>query len=784
MAAPGMLERVAVAVLCLMLASSMLVTCVYGRGAPTPLTATAHAADTVGRTVDYQWYDFFDVSYGEWWEYRVDWYGNDVPTTDSFPYLNRHFYNLTHFDTYSGARLNITARSLPEVNMGERPVFLPLLSGEDGARGGNAVIDWYMQYLTLQEYLDRGYPVPSTTFMDGWVISLNGTVRLDEAGAMSVMGITSDDFDDFATWWESNGTDFEYDYVDWILYEGRDRLDIFSMYDFSLVPLVFNLLAQKVGDEIVLTYDAAGLGFEALMTRWLRDAFMPTEWWFEDFTMHAEIGPDMADLDIDTAVVYALKAWGTNEGAAPCWAWQGMLQDHLPTGVYHDWLSDFDDYYGKYLLCKAPGSPWYGYMIDYRYTPGCHNLSEGESMSFEWPEEEVLFLEHAGPLETVNTTSKSIVQYSEPMASDIGERVDCSPGARTITFQGPIDFWSWSESQNEHEYLYDEWQRLGVLPWGMPYIELTAWLEDTPPIAYLQAERSTNASSASQYVLNASQSADSEDALEDLEFRWDLDGDGTMDTDWSSEPQVEIDFGGAGTFTVSVSVKDTDNMTALASAEVTVPEVNPPVTDAYIVGVEGDNGWFASAVTVTMASDDDSGVAATKYRLDGLEWELYSGEFTVTSDGDHTLEFYSVDVESNYEEVQETALKVDSTPPTASFITDLPEFESGNITVDWSSSDETSGVAYTSLALDGGPQLSMGSATSHTLQGLEEGDHTLVLTVYDQAGNSASDTYTFSVGGTTVAGGPEWLPIVAIFAALVAAVVIGVLLLTRRKPSA
>ncbi len=766
----------AVAVVCMLLAGSALSSSTAGDVAPPGAGARGMVVDTDDRTVDYRWYDFFNVPYGEWWDWRYLTYGNELSLTDSFPYMNWHFYNATHFDTFSSARLNITGRNMPELNMNERPQFLPLL-GE--VRGGTAVIDWYMQYLTADEM--GWYPMYTSAWLDGWVISLNGTVRLDRTAAMAVMDITSEEFDDFEAWWEANGFDFTNSYIDWQLAEGNDRLDIFPMYDYPFVPLTFNLSPERVGDGLLLTYDIASWGMEALMTKWLRDAYMPTEWWFEDFTMHAEIGPDSADIDIDTVVPYAIKAWETNEGGAPCWVWQGMLQDHVESSSAHP-FSGYDLYCDKEHLCKSPGSAWYDYMVVYRYVPGCHNLSEGESLSLEWPEEEMLFLEHDGLFSTVNTTSRCIVQYSEPSGSDIGDKVDWSPDSRTITFHGPVDFWSWSESQDEHDYLHDEWQRLDVLPWGMPYVELTAWLEDTPPIADLQAERAPDATSASQYVLNASKSVDSEDGLEDLEFRWDLDGDGTMDTEWSSEPLIEHDFGGAGTFTLSVSVKDADNMTGLASAEVTVLEVDPPVTDAHIEGVEGDNGWFVSAVTVALASDDDSGVAATKYRLDGLEWELYSAEFSVTSEGEHTLEFYSVDVESNCEEVQETALKVDSAAPTASFVSYFPEYDSDTVTVIWSSSDETSGIAYTSLALDGGAQMSMGSATSYTLQGLEEGNHTLVLTVYDEAGNNATDTYTFSVEGAWIAVGPDVWLILLIAAVVVAAVVAGVLLLARRKP--
>ncbi len=238
----GALMRTAAAVLCLMLVSTVLVAFGGGRDGPAPAPAGGMAEDAGERSVDYRWYDFFEVPYGEWWFYRWFTYEADQPWTDSFPYINRYYHNLTHVETFSSARLNITARSFPEVNMGERPLFLPFLSGEDGERGGHATIDWYMQYLTADE-IDY-YPMSTAAWHDGWVISLNGTVRLDRTAAMAVMNLTDEAFDDFNPWWEENKYEVLHDYTDWVLYEGNERLDIFPMYSYPLTPLRFDIEAE------------------------------------------------------------------------------------------------------------------------------------------------------------------------------------------------------------------------------------------------------------------------------------------------------------------------------------------------------------------------------------------------------------------------------------------------------------------------------------------------------------------------------------------------------------
>jgi hypothetical protein len=61
----------------------------------------------------------------------------------------------------------------------------------------------------------------------------------------------------------------------------------------------------------------------------------------------------------------------------------------------------------------------------------------------------------------------------------------------------------------------------------------------------------------------------------------------------------------------------------------------------------------ADGYTVTLAANDSgSGISVTMYRIDGGEWQTYEGAFDVTGEGNHTVEFYSVDVAGNEEAIQ------------------------------------------------------------------------------------------------------------------------------------
>ncbi|MDQ1372457.1 MAG: hypothetical protein QG582_1373 [Candidatus Thermoplasmatota archaeon] len=316
----------------------------------------------------------------------------------------------------------------------------------------------------------------------------------------------------------------------------------------------------------------------------------------------------------------------------------------------------------------------------------------------------------------------------------------------------------------------------------------------TPPVAHIEFGLAPGATSASQYLLDASLSHDSEDSLEDLQFQWDVNGDGIWDCQWTYSPTFEYDFGIHGTFESTLTVKDTDDMTNMTKAWITVAEVDPPTTTAVVTATEGQYGWLRSEATVNLSAEDSSGVENEYYRVDGSAWTEYSGEFQISSDGEHELEFYSVDTESNHEPAQEMSVKVDTTPPSASFVTDDLDQPSDTVLVEWDCSDALSGVAMVKLSLDdwpvhwGVPGIydSPGElATSYMLANLDEGAHTVELFVEDYAGNNVSVTYTFTVlPGADVDTWWLWVAVSAALAVTAVATVAWSLRKRKTPPSA
>jgi hypothetical protein len=184
--------------------------------------------------------------------------------------------------------------------------------------------------------------------------------------------------------------------------------------------------------------------------------------------------------------------------------------------------------------------------------------------------------------------------------------------------------------------------------------------------------------------------------------------------------------------TASTSVSDKAGNTVTASSAAVKIDRTAPST-----AIEGtSNDWVNDEVTVTLnAVDGLSGVASTKYSVDG--GPLSTGtSFQLSTDGDHTVEFFSTDNAGNSEAAQTVHVKIDQTAPTIGHVFTPVSYVDGawtntNISVDFSCDDQGgSGMASCT-----------GDATVTT-----EGKNQQVLgTAGDGAGNSASDIAFVSI---------------------------------------
>jgi len=163
---------------------------------------------------------------------------------------------------------------------------------------------------------------------------------------------------------------------------------------------------------------------------------------------------------------------------------------------------------------------------------------------------------------------------------------------------------------------------------------------------------------------------------------------------------------------------------------VTTSILDPPYPD-------GSNGWYVSDVTVTLSATDSlSGVESTWYSLDSGYWTLYDVPFTVSDEGEHTVEYYSFDNAGNQEEAKSVDFKIDKTPPVSGHEFEGVIGEEGwfvsDVTVTLSAEDAMSGVNYTVYKVDNG----IWTIYTEPFVVTNDGNHTLYYYSVDLAGNT------------------------------------------------
>jgi hypothetical protein len=157
---------------------------------------------------------------------------------------------------------------------------------------------------------------------------------------------------------------------------------------------------------------------------------------------------------------------------------------------------------------------------------------------------------------------------------------------------------------------------------------------------------------------------------------------------------------------------------------------------------DGSNGWYKSAVGVTVsATDPDGNVAQTRCDLDPLSAPAAFGDLpdaacsltSVADDGAHTIYTASADANGNEESpLVSASFELDATAPSLSPSLSSTVITIGQtgVTASANASDDTSGVA---------------SSSCDAVDTSTPGVHTLHCTATDNAGNEGSATLTYLV---------------------------------------
>jgi len=183
-------------------------------------------------------------------------------------------------------------------------------------------------------------------------------------------------------------------------------------------------------------------------------------------------------------------------------------------------------------------------------------------------------------------------------------------------------------------------------------------------------------------------------------------------------------------------------------------DTTAPVTTASLSGTL-TSGTYYSAVQVTLtATDNLSGVAATYYTLDGGAQTTYSGAFSVSALGSHTVKYWSVDYAGNVGATQSVGFTIASPLPKLTAPTPGTALGTTNVVFTW-----TAGVGATDYRLFLGTTGvgSLNLYNSGTLTGLTTTVPSIPstgVTVYAQllakiGGTWQSENYTFTESSTS-----------------------------------
>lgn len=194
------------------------------------------------------------------------------------------------------------------------------------------------------------------------------------------------------------------------------------------------------------------------------------------------------------------------------------------------------------------------------------------------------------------------------------------------------------------------------------------------------------------------------------------------------------------------------------------PETTAPTTSAVLnpSASNGANGWYINDVTVNLsASDDCTGVAATEYSTDGVNWTPYTGGILINNEGATTVSYRSTDRAGNIEAVKTVTVQIDKTAPKINLSANPNRIFPANgksvtVTLTGSGSDAVSGLASVSYAVtdEYGTSLSIPTRTlngnsdswsdSLVIEASRRGNdkdgrlYRVVATITDAAGNTST----------------------------------------------
>ena len=367
---------------------------------------------TVGAsTIDFSYWDFFNVPWGQWWDMRTGTYGdlpvnaecfnatsitaglctaNDPSVDDvsSYPYTNwwpapgavqPGNPNNNPF-IYAPYRFSATGDDVPGYNRSE-PVFLPIL--DYSAPPGNELqFSWRYQYLSHAAALARraaGCPAPTNiNIRDGYEGQSWINLTMDLQQSRRMFGVVATDATTAQAWWVSQLntvcfplTPFEFLVDEFFYNNGNGKYDIYNSFEYFYSPFYTNVSATVDSDGTThVSIEHVSWGTEVLLSRMFYwgnasyaanylDSTKAKGWWgmelawFEDLTFTGSLGAVGFDFTLTSAMNYHFQigALPGPNGVYDPYTGGPATGDDVPVWSWGPWLTD-------YTFVGAPVAPY------------------------------------------------------------------------------------------------------------------------------------------------------------------------------------------------------------------------------------------------------------------------------------------------------------------------------------------------------------------------------------------------------------------------------------------
>ncbi|RLB76931.1 MAG: hypothetical protein DRH15_11955, partial [Deltaproteobacteria bacterium] len=175
---------------------------------------------------------------------------------------------------------------------------------------------------------------------------------------------------------------------------------------------------------------------------------------------------------------------------------------------------------------------------------------------------------------------------------------------------------------------------------------------------------------------------------------------------------------------------------------ISVNDTSPPMTAIYFSSPYFYNGnhWVTNLTLLYFnATDDLSGVNSTWYRIwhnGWSSWTEYTAPFNINGNGLHYIEYYSIDNADNIENVHNTTVYVDNTPPTTTLQHGTPyynDYITSSTPLYINASDAGSGVKEIHYIIDGVEHIAYGNVVINITG--NDGWHNIEYYSIDALGN-------------------------------------------------